>query len=89
MRLREVGPTTLAEADKIAVRMEAHRIADKQRTRLVGKVEQDSQNIPSSTVFIRLYDGGFLFQNNFKNLDLSYKTDLDICDCFERENSIS
>ncbi|MEW8544925.1 MAG: hypothetical protein AB2693_15470, partial [Candidatus Thiodiazotropha sp.] len=49
MRLREVGPTTLAEAEKIAVRMEAHRIADKQRTRLVGKVEQDSQNTPLSS----------------------------------------
>lgn len=48
MRLREVGPMTLAEAEKIAVRMEAHRIADKQRTRLVGKVEQDSQDTPSS-----------------------------------------
>ena len=48
MRLREVGPMTLAEAEKIAVRMEAHRIADKQRTRLVGKVEQDSQTTPSS-----------------------------------------
>lgn len=49
MRLREVGPMTLAEAEKIAVRMEAHRIADKQRTRLVGKVEQDSQDTPSSS----------------------------------------
>ena len=43
LRLREVGPTTLAEAEKIAVRMEAHRIADKHRTRLVGKVEQEGQ----------------------------------------------
>ena len=40
--LREVGPTTLAEAERIAVRMDAHRQADKQRTRLVGKVEQNS-----------------------------------------------
>lgn len=42
LRLREVGPKTLSEAEKIAVRMEAHRIADKQRTRLVGKVEFES-----------------------------------------------
>lgn len=42
LRLREVGPKTLCEAEKIAVRMEAHRIADKQRTRLVGKVEFES-----------------------------------------------
>ena len=40
LRLREVGPKTLPEAEKIAVRMEAHQIADKQRTRFVGKVEQ-------------------------------------------------
>ena len=40
LRLREVGPKSLSEAETIAVRMEAHRIADKQRTRFVGKVEQ-------------------------------------------------
>ena len=48
LRLREVGPKTLTEAEKIAVRMEAHRIADKQRTRLVGRVEQDNQNPDTS-----------------------------------------
>ena len=42
LRLREVGPKTLAEAEKIAVRMEAHRIADKQRARLVCKIDQDN-----------------------------------------------
>ena len=41
LRLREVGPKTLSEAESVAVRMEAHRIADKQRTRLVGKIEQE------------------------------------------------
>ena len=40
LRLREVGPKSLSEAETIAVRMEAHRIADKQRTRFVGKVDQ-------------------------------------------------
>ena len=49
LRLREVGPTTLAEAERIAVRMDAHRQADKQRTRLVGKVEQNSPgNAPNT-----------------------------------------
>ena len=48
LRLREVGPKTLTEAEKITVRMEAHRIADKQRTRLVGRVEQDNQNTDTS-----------------------------------------
>ena len=49
LRLREVGPKTLAEAEKIAVRMEAHRIADKQRARLVCKIDQDysAQTTPS------------------------------------------
>ena len=40
--LREVGPKSLSEADAIAVRMEAHRIADLQRTKLEGKVDQES-----------------------------------------------
>ena len=44
LRLREVGPSTLAEAEKIAVRMEANITADKQRTRFVGKVDQNDQN---------------------------------------------
>ena len=44
LRLREVGPSTLAEAERIAVRMDAHRQADKQRTRFVGKVDQSEQN---------------------------------------------
>ncbi|MCG8048446.1 MAG: hypothetical protein N0E48_22985, partial [Candidatus Thiodiazotropha endolucinida] len=43
LRLREVGPSTLAEAERIAVRMESQRTADKLRTRFVGKVEQSGQ----------------------------------------------
>ena len=31
----------------------------------------------------------FPFQSNPKNLDPSFKTDLDICDCFKRGNLIS
>ena len=31
------------------------------------------------------YEIGFPFLNNPKNLDLSYKIDLDYLDCFERE----
>ena len=31
----------------------------------------------------------FSFQNNPKNLDLSYKTDLDLWDCLEGQNSYS
>lgn len=33
LRLREVGPRTLSEAERIAVRLEAHRVADKSRGR--------------------------------------------------------
>ena len=44
LRLREVGPSILAEAEKIAVRMEANITADKQRSRFVGKVEQSDRN---------------------------------------------
>ena len=33
------------------------------------------------TVFLRLKDGVFSFQNNPKDLDLSYKMDLDLWDC--------
>ena len=45
--MREVGPKTLAEAEKIAVRMEAHRIADKQRAQLVCKIDQDNSAQPT------------------------------------------
>ena len=35
------------------------------------------------------YKKGFPVQNSTQNLDLSYKTDLDIWDCFERKNNPS
>ena len=40
-RLRELGPKTLAEAEQIAVPMEAHKIADKQRSRTVARLDCD------------------------------------------------
>ena len=40
-------PKTLHEAESIAVRMEAHHIADKQGTHLVGKIEQEGLDRPS------------------------------------------
>ena len=36
------------------------------------------------TVFLRLQDGVFSFQNNPKDLDPSCKTDLDLWDCLGR-----
>ena len=43
LRLCKVGPSILAEAEKIVVRIEANITADKQRTRFVRKVEQTEQ----------------------------------------------
>ena len=40
-------------------------------------------------VFFRILDEGFSFQNNAKNLDPSYKTDLDLWDCLGRVKFVS
>ena len=39
---------------------------------------------PGNAVFLRLQDRDFSFQNNPKDLDLSYKTDLDLWECLGR-----
>lgn len=39
IRGRDVGPESLSVAEAIAVRMEEHRIAVRQRNRLVGKAQ--------------------------------------------------
>jgi hypothetical protein len=44
LRLREVAPQNIFEAEKMAVRMEAHRIADRQRNKLVGHVIGQNDN---------------------------------------------
>ena len=43
LRVRELGPRTLADAERTALRLESHKIADKQRSRLVGQLETDSR----------------------------------------------
>ncbi|MCG7879552.1 MAG: hypothetical protein N0C90_24955, partial [Candidatus Thiodiazotropha endolucinida] len=43
LRVRELGPKSLADAERIALRLESHKIADKQRMRLVGQLETDCQ----------------------------------------------
>ncbi|KAK3096138.1 hypothetical protein FSP39_008332 [Pinctada imbricata] len=43
LRLREIGPKSLSEAEKIAVRLEAHRIADKSKGRLHVKSVEFSE----------------------------------------------
>ena len=44
LRIREVGPKSFSEAEVKAIRLEAHRIADRQQTRLVGKIEQEGSD---------------------------------------------
>ena len=44
LRLRELAPKSISEAEKIASRMEAHRLADKARNRLVGSYVSTSSN---------------------------------------------
>ena len=54
LRLSEVSPKNLSEAQKIAIRMEAHRLADRQRSKLIGSVGESfkehgkEQNSPNS-----------------------------------------
>ena len=54
MRVRELSPKSLEEAEKICVRLEAYKIADKQRSRLVGRLDsgvepkkEESSNLPN------------------------------------------
>ncbi|MCG8033698.1 MAG: hypothetical protein JAZ03_16170, partial [Candidatus Thiodiazotropha taylori] len=41
MRVRELNPKSLEEAEKSCVRLEAYKIADKQRSRLVGRLDSE------------------------------------------------
>lgn len=43
LRVRELGPKTLAEAERTALRLESHKIADRQRSRLVGQIDTGSE----------------------------------------------
>lgn len=42
LRLREICPKNVSEAEQVAVRMEAQRIADRQRNKLIGNVNETS-----------------------------------------------
>ncbi|XP_069110225.1 uncharacterized protein [Argopecten irradians] len=48
LRLREVGPKTISEAERIAVRLEAHRIADKSRGRQTVRVVEHKKTTSTS-----------------------------------------
>ena len=41
MRVREIGPKSLEEAQQIAVRIESFKFADKQRSLLVGRLDSE------------------------------------------------
>ena len=43
LRVRELGLRTLADAERTALRLESHKIADKQRSQLVGQLKTDSR----------------------------------------------
>ena len=43
LRVREFDPKTLADAEKSALRLESHKIADKQRNRIVGQIETNTE----------------------------------------------
>jgi len=44
LRLREVGPKSVSEAERIAVRLEAHKVADRTRGRFQVRTMDPSQN---------------------------------------------
>ena len=44
LRVREFGQKTLGDAERTALRLESHKIADRQRSLLVGQVEVDSKH---------------------------------------------
>ena len=48
------------------------------------KTSQMQLKTKLNTIFLQLKDRFFSFQNNLKNLDPSYKLDLDLWDCLGR-----
>ena len=41
LRVREFCPKTLADAERTALRLESHKVADRQRSRLVGQIDSN------------------------------------------------
>lgn len=44
LRVREIGPKTLGDAERAALRLESHKIADRQRSRNVSQIETDKRH---------------------------------------------
>ena len=74
MRVRELSPKSLDEAEQICVRLEAYKVADKQRTCFVGRLgtkiesSKDAQGI-SSSQFEILSDAISSLSNEVKHLN--------------------
>ena len=72
MRVRELSPKSLEEAEQICVRLEAYKIADKQRSSLVGRLDlkvepsKEEQGKPSGR-YETLSDAISSFTNEVKN----------------------
>ncbi|XP_060600413.1 uncharacterized protein LOC132753887 [Ruditapes philippinarum] len=80
LRLREIAPKNIFEAEKTAVRMEAHRLADRQRSKLVCtlgsteksqiKLDNDIPEVDQRQVRVESsserHDKGFSQNNNWK-----------------------
>ena len=81
LRVRELGPKTLAEAERTALRLESHKIADKQRSRLVGQVETNSNQNNNENKG----DADKLFKSLQSSLDLL----LDHVKDLKRQNNVN
>ena len=49
LRVREFCPKTLADAERTALRLESHKVADRQRSRLVGQIDSNSMQNKGET----------------------------------------
>ena len=81
LRVRELGPKTLAEAERTALRLESHKIADKQRSRLVGQIETNTNQKSSENQG----DANKLF----KSLQSSLDSLLDHVKDLKRQNNVN
>ena len=81
LRVRELGPKTLVEAERTALRLESHKIADKQRSRLVGQIETNTNQKSSESQG----DANKLF----KSLQSSLDSLLDHVKDLKRQNNVN
>ena len=68
LRLREVGPKSINEAERIAVRLETHRIADKSRGRQQIRSVEQKQNVESNPKIDRLVQQMSELVQSFQNM---------------------